>query len=369
MRLTDQEILIANLRGGIHPRAREYMTKEEAYEILKEITHQDFGYDAEQWEAWCKQNEEEVVTGIQERERKKYLPRSRKSREKLAKLSDEQVRQALRRKRGSSAWFNFFSIEPRFGGQTEQPDESELRVFKSLREAILARPGMYLGRALDYEAFYWLILRIMENAVSEEGANQATQVRLAVKAGNRFSIADNGRGMPVDTYYGWIFQVFGRALGADRFDQLMQYLDGGKIVPGEVRNHPDIKIQPIIEVTLSQLFTGQITSECFRYFGHLFCEGAILNTLSREFKATTSAKGKQYVITFTDGKLTQPLHPVGASSEKGTYIEFQPELSLFPGLAFDFEGMSDGIAELATRYQNATFTLVDETTNTSRSFN
>lgn len=98
MRLTDEEILIANLHGGIHPESPHYKTKEEAYELLKEITHQDFGYDVEQWKDWCKQNEEEVRIGIRERERKAYLPRSRKSREKLAKLSDEQVRQILRRK-------------------------------------------------------------------------------------------------------------------------------------------------------------------------------------------------------------------------------------------------------------------------------
>ena len=369
MRLNFQERLISNLRGGIHPESGHYRTKEEAYEILKEITHQDFGYDAEQWEAWCKQNEEEVRIGIRERERKAYLPRSRKSREKLAKLSDEQVRQILRRKRDRSAWANLPSVEPRFGGQVEQYDESELRVFKSLREAILHRPGMYLGRALDSEAFHWLLLRIMENAVSEEGANQATQVCLTVQTGSRFSIADNGRGMPVDTYYGWIFQVFGGALGADRFDQAMQEFDGGKRIPPEVQNDPGVKIQPIIEVTLSEVFTGQTTPERFRYFGHLFYEGAVLNTLSREFKATTYAKGKQYFIAFTDGKLTQPLQLVGASSEQGTLIEFQPELSLFTRLSFDVERMSRGMEELATKYQNKAFILVDEATNTRRSFN
>ena len=33
-----------------------YMTKNDAYALLKEITNQDFGYDADKWEKWIEEN-------------------------------------------------------------------------------------------------------------------------------------------------------------------------------------------------------------------------------------------------------------------------------------------------------------------------
>lgn len=253
--------------------------------------------------------------------------------------------------------------------QMKDDDFSEIRVFKSLREAICHHPGMYLGCNLDSEAFYKVIFRVIENAVSPEGANQATQVRLTVQPNSGFSIADNGRGMPIDTYYGWIFQAFGGALQADRFDQLMQEFDQGKRIPPEIQNNPSVKIQPIIEVTLSQIFTGPATPERFSYFGYLWYDGVILNTLSHEFKVTTCAEGKQYLIAFTDGKLTQPLHLVSPSCETGTRIDFQPELSLFAGLSFDIARTNDEMRRLSAKYGDKKFTVVDETTKMEWSFN
>jgi hypothetical protein len=57
-RLYPLEGLLLNLKQEIAPGRREYLPREQAYELLKEWTGQDFGYDIEAWEAWIEKNEE-----------------------------------------------------------------------------------------------------------------------------------------------------------------------------------------------------------------------------------------------------------------------------------------------------------------------
>ena len=55
-RLTPLQGLLMNLNQEIEAGRREYLSKEQAYEKLKELTGQDFGYDVEKWRKWVKRN-------------------------------------------------------------------------------------------------------------------------------------------------------------------------------------------------------------------------------------------------------------------------------------------------------------------------
>jgi hypothetical protein len=52
MRIKPSEILLLNLEGKLSEQHRLYRTKERAYEQLKHLTGQDFGYDAVAWREW-----------------------------------------------------------------------------------------------------------------------------------------------------------------------------------------------------------------------------------------------------------------------------------------------------------------------------
>lgn len=52
MQMFPQELALANLKGLIPEDERGYSTREEAYENLKEMSGEDFGYDLEMWELW-----------------------------------------------------------------------------------------------------------------------------------------------------------------------------------------------------------------------------------------------------------------------------------------------------------------------------
>ena len=53
---TPFQICLANLRQDIPPTWSCFMSQEEAYEKLKQIAGQDFGYDDKRWERWGREN-------------------------------------------------------------------------------------------------------------------------------------------------------------------------------------------------------------------------------------------------------------------------------------------------------------------------
>lgn len=53
-RLLPYEGLLRNLRGEIEEGRREFLTKEQALERLRELSGEDFGDDPAAWEEWVK---------------------------------------------------------------------------------------------------------------------------------------------------------------------------------------------------------------------------------------------------------------------------------------------------------------------------
>jgi hypothetical protein len=60
MQLFPGQLAIINLRGQVHPSEREFMTKEEAFQMLRENCEKDFGDDIDKWEAWVNQKYADV---------------------------------------------------------------------------------------------------------------------------------------------------------------------------------------------------------------------------------------------------------------------------------------------------------------------
>lgn len=52
MQMFPQELALANLMGLMPEDERGYSTREQAYEHLKEMSGEDFGYDVEMWALW-----------------------------------------------------------------------------------------------------------------------------------------------------------------------------------------------------------------------------------------------------------------------------------------------------------------------------
>src|SRR5216110_1587631 len=77
-------------------------------------------------------------------------------------------------------------------------DASAIEVLEGL-EPVRRRPGMYIG-GTDERALHHLAAEVIDNAMDEAVAGHATRIEVTLEPGNRLSVFDNGRGIPVDPH-------------------------------------------------------------------------------------------------------------------------------------------------------------------------
>jgi topoisomerase-4 subunit B len=77
-------------------------------------------------------------------------------------------------------------------------DASSIEVLEGL-EPVRRRPGMYIG-GTDDRALHHLAAEVLDNAMDEAVAGHANRIEVELGEGNRLTISDNGRGIPVDEH-------------------------------------------------------------------------------------------------------------------------------------------------------------------------
>jgi DNA gyrase subunit B len=74
----------------------------------------------------------------------------------------------------------------------------DIQVLEGLK-AVRVRPGMYIG-STDQRGLHHLIYEILDNSVDEAMAGFCTRVEICIDDTGLITVADNGRGIPVDTH-------------------------------------------------------------------------------------------------------------------------------------------------------------------------
>src|SRR4249919_3874558 len=172
-------------------------------------------------------------------------------------------------------------------------DASAIEVLEGL-EPVRRRPGMYIG-GTDARALHHLAAEVIDNCMDEAVAGFATRIEVELGKGNRLSVTDNGRGMPVDP-------------------------------------HPKYPGKSALEVIMTMLHSGgKFEGKAYSTSGGLHGVGvSVVNALSTETIIEVAKDKKLYRQAFAKGNATSPLEEVGAAPNKrGTTVTFTPDPEIF----------------------------------------
>src|SRR5713226_4263918 len=149
-------------------------------------------------------------------------------------------------------------------------DSSAIEVLTGL-EPVRKRPGMYT----QTERPNHLAQEVIDNSVDEAIGGYASKIEVVLHKDGSLSVADNGRGMPVDKHK-------------------------GEGVSG-------------VEVILTRLHAGgKFSNKNYTFSGGLHGVGvSVVNALSRKLEVWVRRGGKEYYMSFADGQKTKELKVVG----------------------------------------------------------
>ncbi|MDF0542345.1 DNA topoisomerase IV subunit B [Sphingobium sp. H39-3-25] len=177
-------------------------------------------------------------------------------------------------------------------------DASSIEVLEGL-EPVRRRPGMYIG-GTDERAFHHLASEVLDNAMDEAVAGHATRIEITLEPGNRLTITDNGRGIPVDP-------------------------------------HPKFPGKSALEVILTTLHSGgKFSDKAYATSGGLHGVGiSVVNALSVDTTIEVARNKELFRQSFSRGLPVAPLEKVGAApNRRGTSVAFTPDTEIFGEMKF-----------------------------------
>ncbi|MFN4221655.1 MAG: DNA topoisomerase IV subunit B [Novosphingobium meiothermophilum] len=176
---------------------------------------------------------------------------------------------------------------------SESYDGSAIEVLEGL-EPVRRRPGMYIG-GTDERALHHLAAEVLDNAMDEAVAGHANRIEVVLEEGNRLTISDNGRGIPVD-------------------------------------EHPKYPGKSALEVILTTLHSGgKFSGKAYATSGGLHGVGvSVVNALSTLTRVEVARNKELYAQEFSRGNPTTRLERIGnAPNRRGTQVTFIPDPEIF----------------------------------------
>ena len=202
----------------------------------------------------------------------------------------------------------------------------DIQVLEGL-EPVRKRPGMYIG-STGPRGLHHLVYEVVDNSVDEALAGFCTHIEVWIHPDNSITVADNGRGIPVE-------------------------------------KHPKEKI-PTVEVVLTILHAGgKFGGEGYKVSGGLHGVGvSVVNALSSRVEVNVRRDGKEYSIDFERGKTKNKLHEIGKAKGTGTKTTFWPDPEIFTETTiYDYDTLAERFREMAFLNKGLKITLHDERSN------
>ena len=212
-------------------------------------------------------------------------------------------------------------------------DAGSIQVLEGL-DPVRKRPGMYIG-GTSTEGLHHLIWEVVSNSIDEAmaGHGKYIEVRL-LKEGNRISVSDEGRGIPVDKH---------KQTGLSALETILTVLHAGGKFGGDKSG--------------------------YKVSGGLHGVGiSVVNALSTYVKAEVRQKGNIYTQEYKVGVAKSKPKITGKTKETGTTITFEPDPSIFPKIEWNWNKIVKYLREQAYLTKGVHIKIIDERTGKEEMF-
>ncbi len=210
-------------------------------------------------------------------------------------------------------------------------DASQIQVLEGL-DPVRKRPGMYIG-STGYEGLHHLVKELADNGIDEVIAGFASEISITLHEDGSATVADNGRGIPVDM-------------------------------------HPKTK-KNTLETVLTTLHAGgKFGSGGYKVSSGLHGVGSsVVNALSSKMVAIVKRDGFVWSQEYAEGVPTTKLTKGAPTTETGTIITFYPDKTIFKdGTDFDYKWAVDYLRHQAYLTKGVKASVRDERSGHTHAF-
>ncbi len=209
-------------------------------------------------------------------------------------------------------------------------DATTIQVLEGI-EAVRKRPAMYIGDTTP-RGLHHLVYEVVDNSVDEALAGYANKIDVMIHTDGSVSVADNGRGIPVD---------FHKKEKKSALEVVMTTLHAG----------------------------GKFDHKAYQVSGGLHGVGvSVTNALSEWCEAEVRRDAKIHHQRYECGKPATKVTVIGKTKSTGTTVRFKPDKQIFKVIEISYETLTTRLRELAFLNKGLEITLADERNDKATTF-